>query len=148
MPVDLLLLCIGNRHGGDDAIGPYIFDKIQQEKTSMLAIDCGTTPENYTSIIKHHQPDTLLLIDAVDMGLSPGEIRIIPYEKLGHMTISTHGIPLAVLIQYLEREVHHVLLIGIQPKHLSGPLSITAQHSGDRLIEILKKNTYEQIPTL
>jgi hydrogenase 3 maturation protease len=148
MPAETLLLCIGNRHGGDDAIGPYIFDKIQQETTSMLAIDCGTTPENYTSKIKHHQPDTILLIDAVDMGLPPGEIRIIPDEKLGRMTISTHGIPLSVLMQYLTQEVHHILLIGIQPKHLSGPLSTTVQQSGDRLIEILKKNTYEQIPML
>jgi hydrogenase 3 maturation protease len=148
MPVDILLLCIGNRQGGDDAIGPYIFDKLREEKTSTIAIDCGTTPENYTSIVKYHQPHTLLLIDAVDMGLPPGEIRIVPKEKIGHMTISTHGIPLSVLIHYLEQEVHHIKVIGIQPKHLSGPMSSVVKKSGGHLLDILKQKKIDQIPPL
>ncbi len=148
MPGKALILCIGNRQGGDDAIGPYIFDRLQKETLDMLVVDCGTTPENYTNIVIQHRPHTVLLIDAVDMGLSPGEIRIVPKEKLGRLTLSTHGIPLAVLIQYLETAAPHIILIGIQPKHLSGSLSSRVKKSGDHLIEILIKNAYEQIPTL
>jgi hydrogenase 3 maturation protease len=148
MPDDLLILCIGNRHGGDDAIGPYVYDRLHTDAPAMRAVDCGTTPENYTTTITQHQPRTVLLIDAVDMGLPPGELRIVPREKLGSLTISTHGMPLAVLMQYLEQNAPHVILIGIQPKHLSGRLSSTVKKSADHLIEMLKTHTYPQLSVL
>ena len=42
------------------------------------------------------------------MSLNPGEIRIVPKEKIGVMTMSTHGIPISVLIGYLERYVENL----------------------------------------
>jgi hydrogenase 3 maturation protease len=143
-----LIMCIGNRDGGDDSLGPYIAGKMKKEQTNDLIIDCGTTPENYTALVKQQKPDTLILIDAAEMNQPPGAIRIIPKEKIGTMHISTHGIPLSILISYLEREVDHIIIIGIQPKQMSGPLSTVGKNSADQLIEIIKKHTYEKIPIL
>jgi hydrogenase 3 maturation protease len=140
------ILCIGNRDGGDDGIGPYIADKLK--KTSNEIINCGTTPENYTAVVKQNKMKTLLIIDAAEMNLAPGEIRIIPKEKISAMHISTHGIPLSVLMTYLEKEGKQILLIGIQPKQMSGPITKTVKKSADRLIEIIKKQQYEEIPRL
>jgi hydrogenase 3 maturation protease len=148
IPTEILLFCIGNRQGGDDAIGPYIFDRLQKEKTGTIAVDCGIAPENYTGFVKQHKPHTLLFIDAVDMGLPPGEIRIVPKEKLGSMHISTHGIPLSVMIKYLNHEVECILVIGIQPEHMSGTISKVVKESGEHLIDILKKKKLKQIPIL
>jgi len=141
-------MCIGNRDGGDDGIGPHIADTLKIDSLGVVVLDCGTTPENYTEVVKRHKPKTLVLIDAADMGLAAGDIRIIPKEKLGSMHISTHGIPLSVLITYLEHEVDHIIIIGIQPKHMSGTMSRAVKKSGDHLIDILKKKKYEQIPVL
>ncbi|KYK24372.1 hydrogenase 3 maturation endopeptidase HyCI [Thermoplasmatales archaeon SM1-50] len=141
-------MCIGNRVGGDDAIGPYIANKIKKETKIDMILDCGTTPENYTSIIKQKKPSTLIIIDAAEMEQPAGTIRIIPKEKLGTMHISTHGIPLSILISYLEREVDHIIVIGIQPKQMSGTLSAVVKKSGDQLIELLKKHRYQEIPPL
>jgi hydrogenase 3 maturation protease len=141
-----LILCIGNRDGGDDGIGPYIADKLK--KSSNGVVDCGTTPENYTVVAKQKKPKTLLIIDAAEMNLTPGEIRIIPKEKISTMHISTHGIPLSLLMTYLEKEGQKTLLIGIQPKHMSGSISSVVKRSADRLIEIIKKQQYEEIPLL
>ena len=90
-----LIVCIGNREGGDDAIGPYIADRLNQtSREDIDVLDVGIAPENYTGTIKENNPDTLVIVDAVDMQLSPGDIRIIPPENIGVMHVSTHGIPL------------------------------------------------------
>jgi len=141
-------MCIGNRDGGDDAIGPYIADRMKNETKDDMIIDCGTTPENYTAIVKQKKPDILLLIDAAEMNLSPGTIRTIPKEKIGTMHISTHGIPLSLLVTYLEKEVPTIIMIGIQPQRMSGPISNNVKKHANELIELLKTHRYETIPSL
>jgi hydrogenase 3 maturation protease len=143
-----MIMCIGNPEGGDDGIGPYIAQHMKKTTSTDMILDCGTTPENYTATVKKHKPDTLLLIDAADMNLPPGTLRRIPKEKLGTMHISTHGIPLRLLIQYLEKEVQHIIIIGIQPHTMNGPLSNPAKKSADHLIDILKTKNIQQIPQL
>ncbi|HWR26854.1 MAG TPA: hydrogenase maturation peptidase HycI [Candidatus Thermoplasmatota archaeon] len=145
---DILILCIGNQEGGDDGIGPYIAERLKQESSHDMVLDCGTIPENYTGVIKRQKPKTLIIIDAAEMNLSPGEIRIIPREKLGTMHLSTHGIPLSVFIKYLENEVPCIIFIGIQPETMQGSLSDPVKKSGDDLIKLLQKKKIEQIPKL
>jgi hydrogenase 3 maturation protease len=147
--MEYIIMCIGNRDGGDDAVGPYIADRLNSEQPKNIGIiDCGTTPENYTSVIKRQNPKTLIIIDAVDMGLSQGEIRIVPKEKIGVMTISTHGIPISVLIGYLEQYVKNIVFIGIQPEKMSGKITTSIKKSGDKLIERIMNNKLEKIMTL
>ena len=138
-------MCIGNRDGGDDAVGPFVADKLKDDFT---VLNCGTVPENYTSLVKRHKPKNLIIIDAVEMGLKPGEIRIVPKEKIGVMHISTHGIPISVLMGYLEQYVENIIFIGIQPKVMSGKLTDLVKKSGQKLVEIIKNNHLEHIETL
>jgi hydrogenase 3 maturation protease len=144
--MDYLVMCIGNRDGGDDAVGPYIADNLKVKDIKIL--DCGIVPENYTSLIKKHKPQNLIIIDAVDMSLQPGEIRIVPKEKIGVMHISTHGIPISVLINYLEQYVKNIIFIGIQPKNMSGKLTDIVQKSADNLIGLIKSRNLNQISNL
>lgn len=143
-----IVLCIGNPDGGDDGIGPYLAKRLLQQRSFDLVIDAGTTPENYTAVIKREKPETLLLIDAAEMNLPAGTIRLIPKEKISTLHFSTHGIPLSLFIQYLEQDLHNILLIGIQPKTMNGPLSESVKKSGKQLLDILRKNHYDQIPLL
>jgi len=139
-------MCIGNRDGGDDAIGPYIADKLKIfENKYFSVIDCDVVPENYTSVVKKYKADRLIIIDATKMGLSPGEIRIVPKKKIGSMHVSTHGIPISVLIKYLETYVENIVLIGIEPETFSGKISNSVKKSGDKLIEIIKNKKVESI---
>jgi len=138
-------MCIGNPDGGDDAVGPYIAKKL---KDNFTVLDCETNPENYTSIVKKQNPDKLIIIDAVDMGLRPGEIRKVPKEKIGVMTISTHGIPVSVLIDYLERFIDNIILIGIQPKNMSGQITEIVKKSADKLVNLIKNKEFEKIKSL
>jgi len=136
-------MCIGNRDGGDDAVGPYIADLLKD--TDIEVLDCDTYPENYTSVVKKNNPELLVIIDAIDMDLEPGQIRIVPKEKIGVMHISTHGIPISVLMNYLEQTVKNIILIGIQPKMMSGELTREVQKSADYIVEIIKNKNFEKI---
>jgi hydrogenase 3 maturation protease len=140
-----LVMCIGNREGGDDAVGPYIADKLSDV---FNVIDCGTSPENYTGVVKKKNPENLIIIDAVEMGLQPGSIRIIPRDKIGVMTISTHGIPISLIIEYLEQSVKKVIFIGIQPEKMSGQMSEVVRKEADNLIRIVTSKNVEKIKVL
>ena len=142
-------MCIGNREGGDDSVGPYIADKLSSlNLDNIKIIDAGTVPENYTSVVKREKLKILIIIDAVEMGITPGEIRIVPKEKIGVMTISTHGIPISVLIEYLEQYVKKIIFIGIQPKEMSGELTSVVKKNGDKLVKIIINNDINSIKIL
>jgi len=143
----LLVLCIGNRDGGDDSIGPYIADYLQKNGFENV-IDAGIIPENFTGVVKEKKPDELLIIDAIDMDLDPGEIRFVSKEKIGEMTISTHGIPLSVLIKYLEISIEKIFLIGIQPKEMSGKITPYVKKSGEKLAKLIIENKFNQLKNL
>lgn len=145
---DTVIMCIGNRDGGDDAVGPYIADLLKKEQHDFVVLDCGASPENYTSVVKRYNPKTLVLIDAADMGLLVGEIRIVPKEKIGTMHISTHGISISLIIQFLEKDIEEIIVIGIQPEKMSGPLSARVRKSGNQLVALLNKKRLEDIEFL
>lgn len=146
--MDLLVLTIGNRDGGDDAVGPYIADKLKSKKVDFEIVDSGTTPENYTSVVKKLKPHILIIIDAIDMDLKPGDIRRVDKEKIGVMHISTHGIPLSVLINYLQRSIRNIILLGIQPKKMQGSLSKKVREKADMLCDMIIEKRYEEIESL
>jgi hydrogenase 3 maturation protease len=147
--MDCVILCIGNKYGGDDGIGPFIANKIKDiENDKIFVIDCGTNPENYTSVIKRINSQNLIIIDAVEMDLEPGNIRIINKEKIGLMHISTHNIPISLLINYLEKYVKNIYFIGIQPKKMSGSLSNEVIKSANKIIEYIKKGKIKTIKKL
>ena len=139
-----IILCIGNPEGGDDAIGPYIAHYLKPSN-NLLIINAETTPENYTSIIRKNQPTQVIVIDAIDMSLTPGEIRIVPEHMIGVMHISTHSTPLSVLINYIKTIVQDVKLIGVQPKTYQGSITQEVKKSGDYLISLLQKQDISQI---
>jgi hydrogenase 3 maturation protease len=138
-----LVMCIGNPQGGDDAVGPYVAQMLKGSDIEF--IDCRTNPENYTSIVKQKKPEKLIIVDAADMGIKPGEIRIVPKEKIGVMTISTHGIPISVLMNYLEQFVEKVIFIGIQPDVMSGVMTEKVRQKADVLIKLIKDKKIDEI---
>lgn len=154
-----VVLGIGNTLKGDDGIGIYIVEKVNkylkearftEAKSEVIVIDCGTTPENYTSVIRKHNPDTLILVDAADMGLSPGSYRIIPPEKIEVMHFSTHAIPLSVFMSYVSESCGEVVLIGIQPDKMEvgTVLSSKVQRSGNVAAKLIIEERLNEIKPL
>jgi hydrogenase 3 maturation protease len=123
--VGLVVLGVGNRLKGDDGAGPYVVDLLDsttqagsQRAASVrgpAALDCGTIPENYTSVLRRLRPGHVVIVDAADMGLAPGSVRIVPKERAGALGLSTHSMPLSLFMDYIGGLCGTVTLIGIQP---------------------------------
>lgn len=112
-----LVLTVGNSMMGDDGAGPLLAERMtQQPLADWQVIDGGSAPENVVHRIRALQPTRLIIVDAADMELPPGEIRIIDPERIAEMFImSTHNLPLNFLIDQLKEDIHEVLFVGIQP---------------------------------
>lgn len=70
-----LIVTIGNTMRGDDGAGPLVCQKLRRAKISAELIDAATVPENYIQPIIQKDPQNLLIVDAVNFGASPGQIK-------------------------------------------------------------------------
>jgi len=143
-----ILVGVGNILRGDDGIGSIIAKSFHED--DWLSLDCGVVPENYTSIVKKNKPKLLVIIDAVEMDLNPGDIRIITPEKIAALHLTTHSMPLSFLINYLKNYVKKILFIGIQPKNIDFSQSINPEvlKSKQAVTKLLKNKLFHQIKTL
>ncbi len=118
------LVGIGNPLRGDDGFGPGLADRLVARwasgHPSILCVNAGPTPENYVSTIERHHPGAVLLVDCVDLGKAPGEKRLLAPTELSAADASTHGFPLVLLMEELERRTGAaVRLLGVQPAKLA-----------------------------
>lgn len=118
----IAIVGIGNAMRGDDGAGPELIRRIKSARrkthdSRLLLIDAGKVPENYLSKIVEFNPDTILLIDAVDLKESPGSTKLVELDKIMNAGFSTHNSSLALIITYLRNEIDtNILLLGIQPQ--------------------------------
>jgi len=140
-----ILMGIGNTLRGDDGIGSIVAQSFKDR--DWLSIDCGVIPENFTSIIKKNRPNLVVLIDAVEMDLKPGEFRIISPDRI-HLT--THSMPLSFLISYLKEYTQELIFIGIQPKIIDYSNSVSPEvlKSSEEIIRILKGKYFKLLKKL
>ncbi len=150
-----IILGIGNPLGGDDDIGPHVARRLQKKvkevrRQDIIAIDAGPAPEGYTSVIRQHRPEQLILVDAADMGLPPGSVRLLPPDKIKTVSFSTHTMPLSALISYVQEFCGQVHVIGIQPERtaIGDKLSRVVQKSGERVAKLIFNDRLGEISVL
>lgn len=112
-----VLLCVGNSMMGDDGAGPLLAEKcLAAPQGDWVVIDGGSAPENDVVAIRELRPELLLIVDATDMMLNPGEIRVIDPDDIAEMfMMTTHNMPLNYLVDQLKEDVGEVVFLGIQP---------------------------------
>ncbi len=111
----VMILGVGNPVRGDDGAGPYSIEQLRG-KVDVALLDCEEVPENFLGKIVENQPDTILIIDAMDLGMSPGTVALLE-DKLEDMSYSTHRSSLQLFIDFVKAETRaDVLVLGIQPK--------------------------------
>ena len=117
MTAKSVMLAVGNSMMGDDAAGPMLFDLMEANPVDgWIAVNGGSAPENVVHQVRALKPERLLIVDAADIGLNPGEIRIIDPDDIAEMFImSTHNLPLNFLIDQLKEDIPEVIFLGIQP---------------------------------
>jgi hydrogenase 3 maturation protease len=112
----VLILGVGNSLRGDDGAGPYLVERLRGCVHATL-LDCEDVPENFLGQIAENQPSSVLLIDAIDFGMTPGATALLEGDELEGVSLSTHHSSLQLFIKCLKAETKsNVLVMGIQPK--------------------------------
>jgi hydrogenase 3 maturation protease len=112
-----------------------------------IALDCGTVPENFTGKVREISPDLLVLVDAADMGIAPGEFRVVAPEYIDDVAFGTHALPLRLLIDYVRPYSGRILFIGIQPEQidLGAGLSPAVTRGARRLAGLIEAEEFDTI---
>ena len=143
-----MLMGVGNTLRRDDGIGIYVAHRMADSDWTTL--DCSTAPENFTSIVRRAHPEVLVLVDAAEMDLAPGEFRLVHRDMIQDVSIGTHHLPLTHLIDYLQDAAGTILFIGIQPAIVADGegLSDEVIQGAEELIRILKKEDFQALSAL
>ena len=112
-----LILTVGNSMMGDDGAGPLLAEMMEANAIDgWQVIDGGSAPENYLHQIRQAAPQRVIVVDAAEMGIQAGEIRVIDPDTIADMFImSTHSLPLNFMIDEIKTFVPEVIFVGIQP---------------------------------
>lgn len=130
---------------GDDGAGNFIAARIRGP--GWIALDCGTVPENFTGKVREISPELLVLVDAADMGITPGEFRVVAPEYIDDVAFGTHALPLRLLIDYVRPHAGRILFIGIQPEQidLGAGLSPGVKQGALRLARLIQDEDFDRI---
>jgi len=113
---NVVVMGIGNPSRGDDAAGSLVARQIR-DLPRTCAIDAQDVPENHWRQVVNQRPDTIVLIDSVNLESAPGSVAVLEKDQIASHWPSTHRMPIGVLMNYFERETHaRVFMIAIQPR--------------------------------
>jgi hydrogenase 3 maturation protease len=135
-----VIVGIGNIMKGDDGLGPELVKRLDG-KVKAACIDGGSVPENYTKSIAKENPDTILLVDALDLGLAPGRYEVLEPEDILKSGFTTHDISPRLFIEYLENTTKaKIFLLGVQPENISlgDEMSDSVKRALDEIENLIK----------
>jgi hydrogenase 3 maturation protease len=160
----IVILGVGNRMRGDDAIGSIIAEEIlrlaqndrqfmchsegaeaTEESHKLIIYDTETTPENFIEKVVGLKPDRLIFIDACNFGGQAGEYKLFEDEEIKEIAyglLSTHTLPLVLTIELIKKQHNcKVALLGIQPKSFTMGSDLSSELIGvkDNIIQFIKK---------
>jgi len=141
------ILGIGNRLRNDDAAGSIFAEGFRA--LGWISIDSEVMPDSFTGMIRRHNPELLVIVDTCSMDTVPGTImRVSPDRIADDILYRAGGLPIPVLIRYLNEFVPEIIFIGIQPENtdFGEKISPEVRRSLIRLSEILKKKDFHEIP--
>ena len=122
-----VIVGVGNTLRGDDGFGPALIERLRG-KVRAVCLDAGSAPENFTGKIVKENPDTILIVDALHLGIAPGAWEILRKEEIAKSGLSTHDISPNMFIEYLEsRTSADIFILGVQPKHISFGREMSAE---------------------
>lgn len=109
---------IGNILRGDDGLGPKLIEMLKSRNARASLFDCGTAPENYVFPILTSSSDTVILIDAADLGEAAGSVRVFELNEISNVSFSTHNPSPRLFTDLLKtgKEDLYIFVVSVQPK--------------------------------
>ncbi|NHI92438.1 MAG: hydrogenase maturation protease [Candidatus Lokiarchaeota archaeon] len=148
IPLDgrIVIIGIGNNQRQDDEAGLKVVENlmrdIQDIPDNYYLIEGIGPPQYYIHDINDWKPTHLLMIDAADLGLSPGSIRIIDKKFLSRSSLSSHALSKNTLLDFLisfNPELK-IFILGIQAESImiEGEMTKSVLSSVEELTKVFK----------
>ncbi|MDN5345070.1 MAG: coenzyme hydrogenase subunit delta [Clostridia bacterium] len=131
----VMVIGCGNLLFGDDGFGPAVIEYLEawcRLPGGVVAVDAGTGAGDLLmdALLGEGAPGTLVLVDAMDLGLPPGTLRPVDLDEIPapkRADFSAHQFPGLDLLQGLQGKGVKVHLLGCQaariPEEVSPGLS-------------------------
>ena len=141
-----IVLTAGSVLRADDAAGPVLSKKMED-----APIDGGQTPEDDIIEVKRERPPRLVLVDAADMALPVGSIRLLDKRDVARKSMfTTHSLPLSILIEEIEQSCDDIVFVGIQPgdTEFYNPMSPEVFDAVDAVYDAVAANDFSHFVRL
>jgi hydrogenase maturation protease len=136
---------VGNPDCGDDGLGMRLADSVRAAGHPDVIL-AERTPERWVGRLTRGGFQTILFLDAVEMGASPGAAVFLSRGEIAARCpqISTHKLSLSTLARLIEADgPARVFLLGVQPRSvglgsgLSAPVQLTLDLLQNLLADVL-----------
>ena len=138
-----LLFTVGSVLRGDDAVGPFVAKLFKEnELEGWMLVEGDQTPENELGYLRRLHSKRIVMIDAADMGLEAGEIRLIKAQDVKtSFLFTTHSMPITYLLGQLEEACNELVFIGVQPAQTEffAPLTASVRESAETIYHSLQE---------
>jgi len=98
---DLVIVGVGNTLRGDDGVGVELArilkESMKSERAKVFIVEDKV--DLIPKMLRDVNPGIILLLDAADFGGRPGEIRVMKLEEASRKAISTHELPLDLIMK-------------------------------------------------
>ncbi|HYB93274.1 MAG TPA: hydrogenase maturation peptidase HycI [archaeon] len=138
----VVIVGVGNPIRRDDGVGVEIVHSLKGKVSNdILLIESETIPENFINQIIEFKPTHILIINAALMHLNPGTAKLVKSIEAPEESISTHGLPIQIFVQYLTKmtEANTAMLL-IQPRDTGFGEGLTSELN--KVKEKLAKNLF------
>ena len=114
-----VLVGVGHPLRGDDYAGSLIAKELKKttnySRKGLYIFDAEDDVEGVISKLRKLHPKRIVFVDACEMKMRPGEVRLLSIDDTSYPFFTTHGIPLKLLAQQLLPETE-AWLLAIQPE--------------------------------
>lgn len=124
-----LVITVGNELMGDDGAGPLLARLLEKAPIpGWEVLDGGIAPENVYHRVRDRNPDLVVVVDACEMGLEAGSIRLLSETDIAEgFLLSTHRLPLSFFLSALHELVPEIYFVGIQPAMVAFGLPVSPE---------------------
>jgi hydrogenase maturation protease len=145
--VTAIVIGVGNRDRGDDAVGPIVCDRLRAQLGVSTAIRTFTCEGSILDLALHwDHGDRVIIVDAMQPGPTPGRIVTLdatagPLATPG--AVSTHELDVSVAIELaraIGRMPAQLLLIGVEAAQTEWgtPLSAAVEAVTDDAVDLVR----------
>jgi hydrogenase maturation protease len=141
-----LVIGIGNRSRGDDAIGPRVVDELLTREAAVSTIVCEGDLADLA--LRWEPADDVVIVDACSTGRPLGTIhRLEPEQLQPRASWSTHGVGIAEAVELarlLDRLPRSLQVLGIEARNFDyGPMSTALEDAIPSIVDELVTEVFK-----